>query len=66
MKVSVEVLQRVYESFQDESEHAEKEFIDPENHLFVINAFEMPRWTWSQERGTFERYICVYMTVATT
>ncbi|KIJ99373.1 hypothetical protein K443DRAFT_133083 [Laccaria amethystina LaAM-08-1] len=57
MKVSVEVLRRVYESFQDESERSnvEKEFIDPENHLFVINAFEMPRWTWSQERGTFER-----------
>jgi DNA polymerase epsilon subunit 2 len=59
MKVSVEVLKRVYESLQDQGERTqvEKEFIDPENHLFFIDAFEMPRWTWSQERGTFERYV---------
>ncbi|KDR83646.1 hypothetical protein GALMADRAFT_235957 [Galerina marginata CBS 339.88] len=57
MKVSVEVLSRVYESFQDQGDRtqAEKELIDPENHLFFIDAFEMPRWTWSQERGTFEK-----------
>ncbi|KAJ3512535.1 hypothetical protein NLJ89_g3461 [Agrocybe chaxingu] len=57
MKVSKEVLQRVYESLQDQGERTqvEKEIIDPENHLFIIDAFEMPRWTWSQERGTFEK-----------
>jgi len=59
MKVSVEVLKRVYESLQDQGERTqvEKEVIDPENHLFFIDAFEMPRWTWSQERSTFERCI---------
>ncbi|KAF8974466.1 DNA polymerase epsilon, subunit B [Flammula alnicola] len=57
MKVSVDVLKRVYESLQDQGERTqvEKELIDPENHLFFIDAFEMPRWTWSQERGTFEK-----------
>ncbi|KAF9485264.1 DNA polymerase epsilon, subunit B [Pholiota conissans] len=57
MKVSVEILQRVYESLQDQGERTkvEKELIDPENHLYFIDAFEMPRWTWSSERGTFER-----------
>jgi len=59
MKVSVEVLKRVYESLQDQGERTqvEKEVIDPENHLFFIDAFEMPRWTWSQERSTFERCV---------
>lgn len=57
MKVSVDVLKRVYESLQDQGERTqvEKEVIDPENHLFFIDAFEMPRWTWSQERSTFEK-----------
>lgn len=57
MKVSVEVLNRVYESLQDQGERTqvEKEVIEPENHLFIIDAFEMPRWTWSPERGTFEK-----------
>ena len=59
MKVSVNVLKRVYESLQNQGERPEieKEIIDPENHLFFIDAFEMPRWTWSQERGTFEMYV---------
>ncbi|KAJ7665519.1 DNA polymerase epsilon, subunit B [Mycena rosella] len=57
MKVSVEVLQRVYESLQDQGQRSdvEKEAIDPENHLFIIDAFEMPLWHWSPERGTFEK-----------
>jgi hypothetical protein len=58
MKVSLDVLRRVYDSLQDRGErtHVERELIDPENHLFFIDAYEMPRWVWSQERGTFERY----------
>lgn len=58
MKVSVDVLQRVYESLQDQGQRtdAEKEAIDPESHLFIIDAFEMPLWHWSPERGTFEKY----------
>jgi len=65
MKVSVEVLKRVYESLQDQGERTqvEKEFIDPENHLFFIDAFEMPRWTWSQERGTFERCVIFHVVI---
>ncbi|KAF8897632.1 epsilon DNA polymerase [Infundibulicybe gibba] len=57
MKVSVDVLQRVYESLQDQGQRSEmeKEMIDPDSHLFVIDAFEMPLWHWSQERGTFEK-----------
>ncbi|KAF9534221.1 epsilon DNA polymerase [Crepidotus variabilis] len=57
MKVSPDVLRRVYESLKDEGGRTqeEKELIDPENHLFFIDAFEMPRWIWSSERGTFEK-----------
>lgn len=57
MKVDVEVLRRVYESFQDQDQRSEADVdtIDPEGHLFVIDAFEMPLWHWSVERGTFER-----------
>lgn len=65
MKVSVEVLKRVYESLQDQGERTqvEKEVIDPENHLFFIDAFEMPRWTWSQERSTFEKCVILYAVI---
>ncbi|KAF8913996.1 epsilon DNA polymerase [Gymnopilus junonius] len=50
-------LRRVHESLQDQGDRTqvEKELIDPENHLFFIDAFEMPRWTWSVERGAFEK-----------
>lgn len=59
MKVSIDVLKRVYESLQDQGERTqvEKELIDPENHLYFIDAFEMPRWVWSPERSTFEKYV---------
>ncbi|KAJ7276499.1 epsilon DNA polymerase [Mycena haematopus] len=58
MKVSIDVLQRVYESLQDQGQRSdpEKEAIDPESHLFVIDAFEMPLWHWSPERGSFEKF----------
>lgn len=57
MKVSVDVLKRLYESLQDQGDRTdlEKDIIDPENHLHFVDAFEMPRWTWSAERGTFEK-----------
>lgn len=59
MMVSVDVLKRVYEALQDQGERpqVEKELIDPEKLLFFIDAFEMPRWTWSPERGTFEKFV---------
>ena len=57
MKVSVDVLRRVYESLRDQGEAAstEKEFLDPDSHLYFIDAFDMPLWHWSSERGTFEK-----------
>ncbi|KAF8076498.1 DNA polymerase alpha/epsilon subunit B-domain-containing protein [Lyophyllum atratum] len=57
MKVNVEILSRVYESMRDPDQRPdmEKELIDPESHLFFINAFEMPSWHWSQENGTFTK-----------
>ncbi|KAG6378675.1 hypothetical protein JVT61DRAFT_12946 [Boletus reticuloceps] len=57
MKVSLSILQRVYEALQDQGpgDRAETELLDPESHLYVIDAFEMPAWNWSHERGTFER-----------
>ncbi|CAK5275530.1 unnamed protein product [Mycena citricolor] len=57
MKVSPEVLQRVYESLQDQGQHTgiEKELLDPDAHLHIIDAFDMPLWHWAPERGTFEK-----------
>jgi DNA polymerase epsilon subunit 2 len=58
MKVSLEILRRVYEIVQDQGNKTndkQKETIDPESHLFFISAYEMPLWNWSQERGTFEK-----------
>ncbi|EKM59210.1 uncharacterized protein PHACADRAFT_181204 [Phanerochaete carnosa HHB-10118-sp] len=55
MKVSLEVLQRVYDTFQEGSDMADGDFLDPESHLYFIDAFEMPLWNWSTERSAFER-----------
>ncbi|KAM6495797.1 DNA polymerase alpha/epsilon subunit B domain containing protein [Amanita muscaria] len=58
MKVSVDVLRRIYESLRDQGDttSTEREFLDPESHLHIIDAFDMPLWHWSQERGTFEKH----------
>ncbi|PFH52811.1 hypothetical protein AMATHDRAFT_56291 [Amanita thiersii Skay4041] len=58
MKVSVDVLQRVYESLRDQGDTSalEREFLDPDSHLYFIDAHNMPLWHWSQERGTFEKH----------
>ena len=56
MKVSLDVLQRVYDAFQEENnETGESDYLDPEGHLFFVDAFEMPLWNWSTERSGFER-----------
>jgi len=56
MKVSVQILQRVYDTFQGgEKSHGENDFLDPDEHLKFINAHDMPLWNWSNEKGTFER-----------
>ena len=59
MKVSLDILRRVYEALQDQGDRTDaqrKDALDPDSHLFIINAYEMPLWHWSQERGTFEKY----------
>lgn len=58
MKVSLIILQRVYDALQDQGsgDADEAELLDPESHLFVVDAFEMPAWNWSHERGAFEKY----------
>lgn len=58
MKVSIDVLRRVYESLQnqgDRTNEVSKEALDPDSHFHVVDAFEMPLWHWSGERGTFEK-----------
>ncbi len=57
MKVSVEVLRRLHTNLQDQDDGGEvhTDGLNPENHLFFIDAYEMPRWHWSTERGAFER-----------
>ncbi|EJF61186.1 epsilon DNA polymerase [Dichomitus squalens LYAD-421 SS1] len=57
MKVSLDVLQRVYETFQngDNNEDEGHSQLDSDSHLFFIDAYEMPLWNWSVERSTFER-----------
>ena len=58
MKVSVAVLQRVYQLLQGSSTTAssiEQDILDVDAHIFVVNAFDMPQWNWSSERSTFEQ-----------
>jgi len=60
MKIDVDVLQRVYESLHDQGDMRDMDLdvLDPESHLHVINAFDMPLWHWSSEIGTFDRCAC--------
>ncbi|KAI0270066.1 DNA polymerase epsilon subunit B [Russula aff. rugulosa BPL654] len=54
MKVSVEILNRVYQTLQssgDQRTRKEDGYLDPEDHLHFVDAFEMPLWHWSPERG---------------
>jgi len=58
MKVSVEILNRVYQTLQssgDQRTRKEGGYLDPEDHLHFVDAFEMPLWHWSPERGSFEK-----------
>lgn len=61
------LLVKAYESVMEKSSAnngvGEEEHIDPEHHLHFINAFEMPRWHFSHERQTFERYVRTISTV---
>ncbi|EJD01129.1 epsilon DNA polymerase [Fomitiporia mediterranea MF3/22] len=58
MKVSLPILQRVFAHLQDKEEkkmNGVEELLDPEEHLYFIDAYEMPLWHWSQTRATFEK-----------
>ncbi|KAG5342527.1 hypothetical protein C0989_000655 [Termitomyces sp. Mn162] len=57
MKVDLNILERVYQGMRNQTEQVdeEKELLDPESHLYVINAFDMPLWHWSSEAGTFTK-----------
>jgi hypothetical protein len=58
MKVSLDVLRRVYDALQDQGNAGEtEELLDPDSHLYFVDALEMPLWHWSQERGTFEKCV---------
>jgi DNA polymerase epsilon subunit 2 len=59
MKVTLPIIQRVYEAMQGNKqtdEEGEATKLDPDSHLFFIDAFEMPTWHWSVERSTFEKW----------
>jgi DNA polymerase epsilon subunit 2 len=56
--VSLEVLSRVYDNMRnqgDRSHEDSRETLDPDSHLHFVDAFDMPLWHWSGERGTFEK-----------
>jgi DNA polymerase epsilon subunit 2 len=58
MKVSLQILNRVYQNLQssgDQRGRKEDAYLDPEDHLHFVNAYEMPLWHWSPERGSFEK-----------
>ena len=66
MKVALDVLHRVYETFQNGEDNGEDGPVqlDADSHLYVIDAFEMPLWNWSTERSTFERYVASHTRLA--
>jgi DNA polymerase epsilon subunit 2 len=60
MKVALPVLERVYEAMQgaaarDDRGPTARDALDPDAHLFFVDAFDMPAWHWSVERSTFEK-----------
>ena len=60
MKVNLAVLERVYHALNEKNErqeNGEQEFLDPNEHLFFIDAYGMPLYHWSAARGTFEKWV---------
>ncbi|KAI0773465.1 epsilon DNA polymerase [Irpex lacteus] len=65
MKVSLDVLRRVYNVFQSGGGGGgdaagggggdDDDFLDLDAHLHFIDAYDMPLWNWSTERVAFER-----------
>lgn len=57
-KVSIDILKRVYSALQNSGEGGPQDdeaYLDPDDYLFFVNAFDMPLWNWSDERGTFDK-----------
>ena len=63
MKVSIDILQRVYDTFQNggDTGQGEDDWLDPDAHLHFVNAYDMPLCNWSPEKDAFER--CVSLSV---
>ena len=62
MKVSLPILERVYNLLQEQEERAANDedidlLLEPDDHLYFVDAFDMPPWHWSVERGTFEKCV---------
>lgn len=60
MKVSLPILERVYHALNERTErqeNGEQEFLDPHEHLFFVDAYDMPLFRWSQARSTFEKWV---------
>lgn len=57
--VSKEVLDQVYKSLQEDTEPTveHEAELDIDNHVFFVDAFEMPWWQYSLERQTFEKSV---------
>ncbi|KAF8337053.1 epsilon DNA polymerase [Cantharellus anzutake] len=59
--VTRDILVRVYELMREAGEDGpsvnplDADLLDPENHLFIIDAFDMPSWYYSADRKAFER-----------
>ena len=63
MKVSLSILKRVYDNLQSAGETGSRKegtYLEPNKHLFFIDAFEMPCWHWSHERGAFEKSVASF------
>jgi hypothetical protein len=58
--VTKKLLAKVYETLQGSGEERSQntlgDELDPEHHLFFIDAFDMPSWHYSAERQTFEKF----------
>ena len=51
-------MKKVYEAMQDQGDTEMDDLdadADVDNHLFFVDAFEMPWWQYSLERQTFEK-----------
>ncbi|KAF8681125.1 DNA polymerase epsilon subunit [Rhizoctonia solani] len=57
--VSAEILERIYEMMQIGTEGSTQDLaeedVNPDHYLHVINAFDMPWWTFNSERKAFEK-----------